>query len=225
MKIGKGDIRAQRRRRKARYRGCAVCGEPNATLCADCFAVRAVLAVHWAPSLALFVDGGFLPSGPDARDVPRTRRSRYAPLRERIGQEHPEWNSDRVEASLVEALTGAAPRNLGPGHGGAGLVLATTGGHILASRSCAFPADKSSDAELQAVVRGARWAPGAVIYTDSESTCWTAIAANKNLDVRFLREDARGPLHALAHQLSVEGRQRQAFRVANLDDSSISQAR
>lgn len=169
MKIGKGDIRAQRRRRKARYRGCAVCGDPSAKLCADCRAIEAVLAAEWPPILSLFVDGGFVTQSG-----------------ERDAEE--------------------------PGHGGAGLVLATSVGKILAARACAFPADSSSDAEFQAVIRGARWAPGAVIYTDSESTCWAAISSNGNLDVRFLRDHERGPLHAMAHQLSVEGRLRQAIR-------------
>lgn len=169
MKIGKGDIQAQRRRRKARYRGCAVCGEPNAKLCADCRAIEAVLATEWPPSLSLFVDGGFVTLS---------------------GERHDD----------------------GPGHGGAGLVIATSVGKVLAARSCAFPAQSSSDAEFQAVIRGARWAPGVVIYTDSESTCWAAISSNSNLDVCFLRDHERGPLHAMAHQLSVEGRQRQAIR-------------
>jgi hypothetical protein len=64
----------------------------------------------------------------------------------------------------------------------------------------------SSDAELHAVIRGARWAPGVSIYTDSESTCGTALLSNNRLDVRFLRAHERTRVHELAHQLSIDGR-------------------
>jgi hypothetical protein len=163
MKIGKGDISAQRRRRKARYRGCAVCGDPGAKFCEGCRAVQEVLAGEWEPTLLLYVDGSFATLSGDRSD-------------------------------------GCS------GHGGAGLVLTRETGEVLATRSCAFAAVSSSDAEFQAVIRGARWAPGVVIYTDSESTCDAAMTSNKSLDVRFLVHADRRSAHALAHQLSVEGR-------------------
>jgi len=108
----------------------------------------------------------------------------------------------------------------GPGHGGAGLVLARETGEILATRSCAFFAVSSSDAEFQAVIRGARWVRNVVIYTDSESTCKIATASNQDLDVRFLELSDRRSAHALAHQLSVEGRIRQAQRTISADETA-----
>ena len=169
MKVGKGDIAAQRRRRKARYRGCAVCGEPGSKLCDGCRAVEGVLVAEWEPLLVLYVDGSFVT-----------------------------FSGDRADG--------------GPGHAGAGLVLTRETGEVLATRSCAFFAESSSDAEHQAVIRGARWARGVVIYTDSESTCEIAMASNNELDVRFLELSDRRSAHALAHQLSVEGRMRQVQR-------------
>jgi len=211
---GKGDVRSQRQRHRSRYRGCRVCGEPREKWCVDCRAVEAVLATEWAPNLSLFVDGGYLPAGVDHRDRPRFGRARYAALRGRIVTDHPDWDAGAVEVELASALGVDVTVDEGPGHGGAGLVLVGAAGTVLAARSCAFPATSSSDAEFQAVVRGARWAPGAVIHTDSESTCWATISSNRNLDVRFLPERDRGDAHALAHRLSVEGRLRHAARAA-----------
>jgi len=179
VKVGKGDIRAQRRRHKARYRGCAVCGDPGGKRCDGCRAVEVVLAGEWEPLLVLYVDGSFVT-----------------------------LSGDRADG--------------GPGHAGAGLVLTRESGEVLASRSCAFFAESSSDAELQAVIRGARWARGVVIYTDSESTCDAAMGSNKDLDVRFLDHANRRSAYALAHQLSVEGRTRQAQRVIPIEETGSS---
>jgi ribonuclease HI len=162
MQVGKGDVPSQRQRRKKRYRGCRVCGIPNAKWCAECKIVVDVLRQHWPPALSLIVDGGFVP-----------------------------LSGERSESGI--------------GYGGAGLVLVKDGS-VIASRSCGFMADGSSDAELHAVIRGARWAPGVSIYTDSESTCGAALLSNNHLDVRFLRASERTRAHALAHQLSVDGR-------------------
>jgi hypothetical protein len=215
--IGKGDLAAQRRRRRDRYKGCRICGAPLAKWCGDCRAVSTVLTGRPPESLALFVDGSYVTASGD-RSRPRASRQLYAPLRHSIMRDHPDWAAARVEAALVEALVGAMPDDR-PGHGGAGLVLATVVvgpivGTILAMRSCAFTVDNSSEAELQAVIRGARWAPGVPIYTDSESTCWAATSSNRDLDVRFLTENVRGPAHAKAHELSVEGRLRCANHAA-----------
>lgn len=150
---------------------------------------------------------------------PRVDRPRYAALRKRIRAEHPSWNDARVDAAMELALTGTVSRDVGPGHGGAGLVLATPTGEILASRACAFPAADSDEAERQAVIRGAlwvRWARGIAIYTDSQSTWRVATSVNVVArgfnDVRYLRKHERGAAHEFAHQLSVEGRLRQASR-------------
>lgn len=102
----------------------------------------------------------------------------------------------------------------GVGYGGAGLVLVDAVGAVIASRSCGFMAEGSSDAELHAVIRGARWTPGVTIYTDSESTCRTARSSNNCLDVRFLHPRERTHAHELAHRLSVEGRIALADRIA-----------
>lgn len=198
---------------------CWICEESGTQSCQQCLDVEAILATCRPSKLSLFVDGSFATMS--GRERPRVHRQRYAILRDRIAHDHPDWDTSRVEDALTEALTGAAPDD-GPGHGGAGLVLATTAGEILTSRSCAFGAANSSDAELQAVIRGARWAPGIVIYTDSEPTCAAAASSTaaavlflheiEPKPVRFLHEHDRGAAHALAHQLSVEGRQRQAAR-------------
>jgi hypothetical protein len=93
------------------------------------------------------------------------------------------------------------------GAAGAGLVLVnSTTNEIVAKRSCGFEARHSNDAERQAVIRGARWIPGVVIYTDSEGMI-TKLRNETLRDIRFLPRPWRG-LHTygLAHQLSVQGR-------------------
>lgn len=163
MQVGKGDVASQRKRRKSRYRGCRVCGIPNAKWCAECRVVVDVLSLHWSPALSLIVDGGFMSVSEERSDA-------------------------------------------GVGYGGAGLVLVDAVGAVIASRSCGFMAEGSSDAELHAVIRGARWTPGVTIYTDSESTCGTVVRRGGQLDVRFLHPHERTHAHELAHRLSVEGR-------------------
>ncbi len=213
--IGKGAVRSKRRQRRDRYRGCGVCGDLGEKHCLACRAVLVILATERPPSLVLVVDGGYVSARADHLDRPRLARPRYAALRAQIAKDHPDWEAAQIEAELSCALVGAEALGDGPGHGGAGLVLATATGQILASRACAFPAANSSDTEFQAVIRGARWAPGAVIYTDSESTCGAASLARRDLVVQFLPDRDRGDAHALAHQLSVEGRQRHAARVTS----------
>ena len=161
MKIDKGDIRGQHRRRRDRYRGCRVCGV-RGVQCTECSLGVQLVAIHGCASLMLVVDGSFVPAG--ACNAPRIHRERYAKLKDQIAKSHPDWTADRVEAALVEALTGAPPCD-DLGHGGAGLVL-VRGGEILASQACGFRASSSSDAECHAIIRGARWVPGVAIYTD-----------------------------------------------------------
>lgn len=91
------------------------------------------------------------------------------------------------------------------GHGGAGLVLLRSK-EVLASRACGFSATSSSDAELHAVIRAARWAPGVPIYTDARELPAKMALVNPSLVVHYLAPGRRGIAYALAHRLSIEGR-------------------
>lgn len=163
MKIGKGNIVAQRRRRKDRYRGCPVCGI-RGVQCTECNRGKELVALHGRDRLALVVDGSFVEAAGD-----------------------------------------------GPGHGGAGLVLVDEHiDEIVASRACGFSAEGSSDAELHAVIRAARWAPGVAIYTDSRDLPAKVQSFNPRIAVHYLVPNDRGEAYALAHRLSVEGRCREA---------------
>jgi len=95
------------------------------------------------------------------------------------------------------------------GHGGAGIVL-TFKGDVVASRSCEFEASNSSDAEFQAVVRGARWIPRVVILTDSQAIVDKRLIEtfNPRRELYWVRRRDRGPEWNIAHQLSQEGRYR-----------------
>lgn len=100
-----------------------------------------------------------------------------------------------------------------PGDGGAGLVLvrgSVRTGEVLATRACGFAAVNSSDAEFQAVIRGARWAPGVPIYTDVRTFPDELAMVNPRLVVRYLLDHDQCPAYHVAHRLSVEGRCRQA---------------
>jgi hypothetical protein len=61
VQVGKGDISAQRRRRKDRYRGCRVCGLRYAQ-CTECALGAQLVAIHGYANLALVVDGSFVES-------------------------------------------------------------------------------------------------------------------------------------------------------------------
>jgi hypothetical protein len=106
-----------------------------------------------------------------------------------------------------------------PGHsyGGAGLVLVRLTGkmtkirksEVIANRACGFTASSSSEAEFQAVIRGARWAPGVTIYTDCRSTA--EYLGHRELCVRYLNlAGGKWRTHDLAHLLSVQGQCRDA---------------
>lgn len=215
MQDGKGDLRSQRQRRRDRYRGCHVCGVRGAQ-CTECGLGEQIVALHGYARLSLVVDGSFVPAvqpGKGAREAPRVHRERYIKLKDQIANEHPDWTADLVEAALIEALTGAPPQDE-PGHGGAGLVLVSnvSNGHdqILASRACGFHAASSSDAELHAVIRASRWAPGVTIYTDARELPVKMARINPDITVHYLDPNKRGDAYALAHRLSVEGRCREA---------------
>jgi len=64
MKIGKGDIRSQRQRRRDRYRGCRVCGIRGAA-CTECGFGEELVAIHGYAQLSLVVDGSFVESKHD----------------------------------------------------------------------------------------------------------------------------------------------------------------
>lgn len=63
-KVGKGDIRSQRQRRRDRYRGCHVCGV-RGEHCTECDLGVQLVAIHGYASLALMVDGSFVESSHD----------------------------------------------------------------------------------------------------------------------------------------------------------------
>ena len=65
MRIGKGDIRSQRARRRDRYRGCPVCGLRGAQ-CTECGLGKQLVALHGPGDLTLVVDGSFVTSSQDS---------------------------------------------------------------------------------------------------------------------------------------------------------------
>ncbi len=202
MHVGKGDVRSQRQRRRDRYRGCRVCGI-RGEQCTECDLGAQLVAIHGYAALSLIVDGSFV-----GVNRPRVHSQRYATLKDQIVTDHPDWNEERVEAALIEAITGAPPSDE-LGHGGAGLVL-VLGNEILASRACGFRALSSSDAEFHAVIRAGRWAPGVAIYTDARDLPAKMAKVNPDLAVHYLDPNKRKEAYALAHRLSVEGRCREA---------------
>lgn len=64
MKIGKGDLRSQRQRRRDRYRGCRVCGI-RGEQCLECGLGVQIVAIHGYARLAIVVDGSFVESKHD----------------------------------------------------------------------------------------------------------------------------------------------------------------
>lgn len=164
MRVGKGNIRSQRARRRDRYRGCSVCGL-RGTQCMECGLGEQLVAQYGSLSLTLVVDGSFVTEAQD-----------------------------------------------GGGHGGAGLVLAH-GAEILASRACGFRVVSASEAEFQAVIRAARWAPGVPIYTAVRELPVRMGGVNPDLLVHYLGlgPSSRRVAYALAHRLSIEGRCREAL--------------
>lgn len=92
---------------------------------------------------------------------------------------------------------------------GAGLVLVKGGplGEVVDSTYCVFRCSCSGEAERQAIIRGAAWAPGVVVYSDNKSVSTSSQTMNRA--VRYLRHRpgwGRGKAHQLAHRLSVKGR-------------------
>jgi hypothetical protein len=135
------------------------------------------------------------------RGEPCTECDRAAPL---VAQHDRADLSIIVDGSFVESTDGEAL-----GHGGAGLVL-VSGGQILASRSCGFRVESSSDAEFHAVIRAGRWVRGVAIYTDARDLPAKIARFNPQLVVHYLDPSRRSEAYVLAHRLSVEGRCRDA---------------
>jgi hypothetical protein len=180
VRVGKGDISSQRARRRGRYRGCPVCGL-RGSQCTECALGAKLVALHGVTDLALVVDGSFVAS------MQVDGSSMIHPQVDGSSMIHPQDS----------------------GHGGAGLVL-LRGKEVLASRACGFSATSSSDAELHAVIRAARWAPGVPIYTDARELPAKMTLVNPALVVHYLAPGRRGVAYALAHRLSIEGRCRVA---------------
>ena len=93
-----------------------------------------------------------------------------------------------------------------PQYSGAGLVLVAEHltGDFIAFCACHFDARSGSEAEVQAVIRGRRWAPGVPIYTDST----TAMKQHDSKSPRalFIAPECRDPNHSFAHRLSRQAR-------------------
>lgn len=92
------------------------------------------------------------------------------------------------------------------GRGGAGLVIArgSLTGEVVVHTFAAFNAKTSVEAEYQAIVRGARWAPGLVVYSDCVGAVYRAKVSGHT--ARIIPHNLRQPGHALAHKLSTQGR-------------------
>jgi hypothetical protein len=105
------------------------------------------------------------------------------------------------------------------GRGGAGLVLVQGGvdGDFIAFAACRFRCRNSMQAELQAILRGSRWAPGVTIHSDLMAAIKVA-RKRHGIDVTWMPLDPvtkRGVNHSFAHRLSNEGR-----KSSGIDESS-----
>jgi len=59
VKVGKGDIRSQRQRRRSRYRGCRVCGV-RGEQCTECGLAAEIVAIYGCAHLRVVVDGSYV---------------------------------------------------------------------------------------------------------------------------------------------------------------------
>lgn len=88
---------------------------------------------------------------------------------------------------------------------GAGLVLAREYDEVvIAACSASFVASNSNQAEYEAIVRGFKWAPLNVVWSDSKEMIKYAI--KMGYPVELIKQDMRDPLHNLAHRLANVGR-------------------
>lgn len=100
-----------------------------------------------------------------------------------------------------------------PTIGGAGLVLANGSptGEIAGQRYCGFRCHGSHNAEYEAILRAHRWAPKALIYSDSKPIV-RSLQGRRNRpgpltgQIRYLEPHLRGNVYQRAHRLSVQGR-------------------
>lgn len=98
---------------------------------------------------------------------------------------------------------------------GAGLVLARAVDEVVIAVCAAeFDAKNNNEAEFQAIVRGLRWAPGLVAWSDS--TCAVAKAVSNKLNAQFIPDELRDPLHHLSHRLANAARQRDHARLERI---------
>lgn len=98
---------------------------------------------------------------------------------------------------------------------GAGLVLARAEDEVVIAVCAAeFEARHNNEAEFQAVVRGLRWAPGLVAWTDSTAAVGNAL--RQNLPAAWIPDDLRDPLHGLAHRLANCARKKDYARLDRL---------
>lgn len=110
-----------------------------------------------------------------------------------------------VDGSFVQADELDTDTTLG--YGGAGLVLLLGSpytGVVLAQVACGFRSLGSADAEIEACVRGDRWAPGVTIYTDSQDA--PPAIAQRGIRAVYLAHGTRPKSHGVAHVMSVQGR-------------------
>jgi hypothetical protein len=88
---------------------------------------------------------------------------------------------------------------------GAGLVLARECDEaVLATCVGSFTSTKSTRVELEAIKRGAAWAPGPLVWSDCKSVM-THARQELKISVQFIPEHLRDPLHNLAHRLANVG--------------------
>lgn len=98
---------------------------------------------------------------------------------------------------------------------GAGLVLARAEDEaVIAVCAAEFDARHNNEAEFQAIVRGLRWAPSLVAWSDSLGAIRKA-ESNK-LPAAWIPVDLRDPLHNLAHRLANCARKQDYARMDRL---------
>jgi ribonuclease HI len=96
---------------------------------------------------------------------------------------------------------------VGKGHrsAGAGLVLAREYDEVVvACCAASFSTTSSNCAELEAILRGLKWAPGVTVWSDSKPI--VKQCKMRKWPVFEIKKELRDPLHHLAHKLANIGR-------------------
>lgn len=101
-----------------------------------------------------------------------------------------------------------------PRHGGAGMVLGTSTGVVIATCAASITAKDSTAAELEAITLGLAWAPLETVWSD----CHGAIekALEEGLPASFLPQKQRAPFHGIAHHLASAARIRDWARCSRI---------